>query len=112
MTNERTNSHAERGLLLAFALIPASLFATLSAHAQQLGDFKLASAGYEYYPNAQAKRTSLNPGGGDAAFQVFNAALTVPIVLAKDRTLLIPGFRYSLLDIIQDEDSLARGQTR
>lgn len=111
MTSELTNPHAQRGLFFAFALVATSLFATRSAHAQQLGDFKLASAGYEYYPNAQAKRTSMNPDGGDAAFQVFNASLTVPITLSKDRTLLIPGFRYSLLDIIQDEDSLARDQT-
>lgn len=110
MYNELTKLLVRRGVW--FALLAAACLATTGgAHAQQLGDFKLASAGYEYYPNAKAKLTSLNPDGGDAAFQVFTAALTVPIVLEKDRTILIPGFRYSMLDIIQDQDSLARNQT-
>lgn len=102
---------ARRGLLCVLVVASAyAAFAPRSAHAQ-LGDLKIASAGYEYYPNARAKRTMLNPDGADAAFQVFKASLSVPIVLEKDRTILIPGFRYSLLDIIQDEQSLARDQT-
>jgi hypothetical protein len=86
-----------------FAIVVAcSLFSTSAAHAQ-LGDFKLAAASYEYYPNARATQNALNPEGNDVAFQSFKAQLTVPITIAKDRTIFIPGFRYYALDIIPDD---------
>jgi hypothetical protein len=94
---------------LAFVSACAVFSATETAEAQ-LGDLKIASAGYEYYPTAQAKRTSLNPDGADAGFQIFKASLSVPIPLGE-HTIFIPGFRYSMLDILQDEGSLARDQT-
>lgn len=72
-------------------LVAASGVVSSRAHAQ-LGDVKLAAASYEYNSYTDSKRSETNPDGGDVAFQAFKAILMVPITLAEDRTLFIPGF--------------------
>jgi hypothetical protein len=78
MTTTLKNPFARRTVLGTIAFIAVSIAASNRAHAQ-LGDLKSASAGYEYYGNAKAKRTSLNPNGSDAAFQTFEASLTAGV---------------------------------
>lgn len=110
MTHEHTNAKLRSALAYVLALVAAyaASFASDTAHAQ-LGDQKIASAGYEYYPYATSKQTSINPGGEDTAFQSFKATLQVPIKLSN-RTVFLPGFRYSVLDVIPREAGDTNGQ--
>ena len=90
-----------RRLLWALVLCAAfGIFAAATAHAQ-LGDFKIASASYEYYPYAETEETDLSPGGSEVAFQNFRANVTLPIELDGKNTILIPALKYSLLDIVE-----------
>lgn len=97
LTHPRTRS---KTLLLAALTALALLCLSSQAHAQ-LGDQKIASAEYEYYPYAESNENALNPDGGEAAFQMFRTKLQLPTMLGGGSTILLPGFRYSLLDIIQ-----------
>ncbi|HKU43841.1 MAG TPA: hypothetical protein VJR89_37030, partial [Polyangiales bacterium] len=82
-------------------LFVLAIVATLScslAHAQ-LGDPKLISASYDYYPYARAA------GDSEASFSMFKLNAAIPIELAHDSTLFIPGLRYSMLDVVTRHES-------
>lgn len=84
------------------AIVLYLALASSFAHAQ-LGDIKVASTAYEYFPTAKGRATPLNPNGGNASFQLFRAQVSVPIALTE-RTYFIPGVRYTLLDVNASRD--------
>ena len=82
---------------LALALL-ASAFAPSLAHAQA-AELKPARLEYEFYPTAGVR--GLGGPDSEARFQAARASLSLPAPVGDSNTLLIPGLRYTLLDVGQ-----------
>jgi len=76
-------------------LVPAAVQA-------QLDDLKPAVASYEHYPSARVRGAVGTDGSEEVGFHVLKTGLTVPIALNDGGTLLIPGFKYTLMDVITE----------
>jgi hypothetical protein len=86
-----------------FAVGLACAGATLAptfAHAQAM-ELKPARLEYEFYPSASVRGSGVTTADGDVRFQSARASLSVPTPVGRE-TLLIPGFRYQLLDVGQE----------
>jgi hypothetical protein len=82
---------------LGLALL-ASCFVPALAQAQA-AELKPARLEYEYYPSAGVR--GLGGPESEARFQTARASLAVPTPIGRSDTLLIPGLRYTLLDVGQ-----------
>jgi hypothetical protein len=89
MTFKRFIPHAA----LAFSV--SSLASTLAQ--AQTGELKPARIEYEFYPSRSVDGAGAD-GPESARFQAARVSLTLPTAAGKD-TLLLPGLRYTLLDV-------------
>jgi hypothetical protein len=88
--------------MLAGCFIPALAQA-------QAAELKPVRIEYEYYPTAGVH--GLGGPDSEARFQAARVSLALPTPVADSATLLIPGLRYSLLDVGQATPSGAPAQS-
>jgi len=65
----------------------------------QSAEIKPARIEYEYYPRTEVR--GLGGPDSDARFQAARVSLSLPTPLGESDTILIPGLRYSLLEVGQ-----------